>query len=109
MRSELSSIRGVRNGTPVGNDSLCSTCRYAHIQRGYAASEERAFCRYGDYRPVPFRVRECTEYEDRRLPSLYDMERTAWILLTKKAGNPAGFVTPKRFRELEGDDADVLP
>jgi hypothetical protein len=37
------------------------------------------------------------------------MEKIAWVLLTKKAGRPAGFVTPSEFKKIEGEDAEVLP
>jgi len=60
-------------------------------------------------RRVPFRVRECSAYADRRLPTLYSMEKIAWVLLTKSAGRSIGFVTGDRFRELEGPDAEIVP
>jgi hypothetical protein len=31
------------------------------------------------------------------------------MLLTKSAGRSIGFVTSAKFRELEGDDADIVP
>jgi hypothetical protein len=37
------------------------------------------------------------------------MEKIAWILLTKKAGRSIGFVTAKQFREIEGEDAEIIP
>ena len=37
------------------------------------------------------------------------MEKIAWVLLTKKAGRTIGFVTAKQFREIEGDDAEIIP
>ena len=37
------------------------------------------------------------------------MEKIAWVLLTKKAGRDIGFVTAKRFREIEGEDAEMIP
>jgi hypothetical protein len=33
-----------------------------------------------------FSVSQCSSYDDSRLPSKRDMEKIAWILLTKKAG-----------------------
>jgi len=58
---------------------------------------------------VPYPVRECSEYSDRRIPSLYFMEKTAWVLLTKKAGRTIGFVTSEEFRKIAGEDAEMLP
>ena len=37
------------------------------------------------------------------------MEKVAWILMTKKAGRTIGFVTAKEFRQIEGDDAEIIP
>ena len=107
------STRGVQNGTPVTGDWLCRTCSYAQIQKGYAASEELITCMYrswsGRPRPIPFKIWECSAYADRRLPSLDGMEKTAWILLTKQAGRSIGFVTAREFKEIEGEDAEVIP
>jgi len=58
---------------------------------------------------VPYTVRECSAYSDRRIPSLYFMEKTAWVLLTKKAGRTIGFVTSEEFRKIEGEDAEMVP
>lgn len=58
---------------------------------------------------VPYTVRECSAYSDRRIPSLYFMEKTAWVLLTKKAGRTIGFVTSEEFRKIEGEDAEIAP
>jgi hypothetical protein len=56
-----------------------------------------------------FPVSQCSSYDDSRLPSKRDMERIAWILLTKKAGRSIGFVTSKQFQEIEGEDAEIIP
>jgi hypothetical protein len=37
------------------------------------------------------------------------MEKTAWILVTKRAGRSVGFVTAKEFKKIEGEDAEVIP
>jgi hypothetical protein len=37
------------------------------------------------------------------------MEKTAWVLLTKKAGRTIGFVTSEEFRKIEGEDAEIIP
>jgi len=56
-----------------------------------------------------FPVSQCSSYDDSRLPSKRDMEKIAWILLTKKAGRSIGFVTSKQFQEIEGEDAEIIP
>jgi hypothetical protein len=100
----------VKDGTPEGAETLCATCRWSHIVKGFRVSEKEIFCRYlTDDRPVRFPVSQCNSYDDRRIPSKRDMEQIAWILLTKKAGRTIGFVTAKRFLEIEGDDAEIIP
>jgi hypothetical protein len=87
------SYRKVYGGTPVGNESRCDTCTNARIIQGYAESERIVFCDAA-YPPirVPFRVRECSMYEDKRLPDFDDMEEIAWQIRSKSAGHKAGFI-----------------
>jgi hypothetical protein len=100
----------VKGGTPQGTKTLCVTCRWAHIVKGFSTSQEQIRCRWLSQDPfVPFPVSECSSYDDKRLPSKLDMEKIAWVLLTKKAGRTIGFVTAKQFREIEGDDAEIIP
>jgi len=51
----------------------------------------------------PFPVRECTFYEDKRLPSKRDMEEIAWTLrsTTTKPNQNLGFVSAAPFQEVE--------
>jgi hypothetical protein len=89
------------------SQSLCRTCRYAHIEQGHSESEERIFCgSWGGARPlsVRFSVKECSDYEDKRLPSLYRMEKVAWILSTKNAGSAIGFISTSKRRSIEEED-----
>jgi hypothetical protein len=86
------------------------TCRYVHIVRGFSASEQKVRCQ--EVWPsllVHFPVSQCSSYDDSRLPSKRAMEKIAWVLFTKKAGRSIGFVTPKQFQEIEGEDADIIP
>jgi len=100
----------VKGGTPEGAQSLCVTCRWAHIVNGFGASQEKIRCCWLAHRPpVPFPVSQCSSYDDKRIPSKRDMEMIAWILMTKKAGRTIGFVTAKEFRQIEGDDAAIIP
>ena len=111
LRKEKSMVTiKVKDGTPQGAETLRVTCRWAHIVKGFRASEKEIFCRYlADDRPVRFPVSQCNSYDDRRIPGKRDMEQIAWILLTKKAGRTIGFVTAKQFWEIEGDDAEIIP
>ncbi len=77
----------VKGGTPEEGVSLCVSCSWGVVRKGYRASEEEVFCRMIEPNTrVPYTVQECSGYSDRRIPSLYFMEKTAWVLLTKKAG-----------------------
>jgi hypothetical protein len=78
--------------------------------KGFGVSQQQIRCCWLAYNPpVPFPVSECSSYDDKRLPSRRDMEKIAWVLLTKKTGRTIGFVTAKQFREIEGDDAEIIP
>jgi hypothetical protein len=87
------SYRKVYGGTPVGSESRCDTCANARIIQGYAESERVVICVAMDpSMPILFKVAECSVYEDKRLPSYWEMKQIAWTLRTKSAGSAAGFV-----------------
>ncbi len=111
LRKEKSMVTiKVKDGTPQGTETLCVTCRWAHIVKGFSSSQKQIRCGWLAYNPpVKFPVSQCSTYDDKRLPSKRDMEQIAWILLTKKAGRTIGFVTAKQFWEIEGDDAEIIP
>ena len=99
----------VKGGTQQGSDTLCRTCSYGHIIKGFRATEEEVFCRYFYLeREIHFPVSECTFYEDRRLASKREMEEIAWILRTDSPRRHVGFISPKQLRALEAETA-VLP
>lgn len=104
-------LRKVYGGTPVGQASQCDTCVYARIIRGYSESEKITLCdRIFQAVHIPFRVRECSDYVDKRLPCIEDLEDIAWQLRSKSAGKRAGFVGVAQFgSELEGDQGDSQP
>lgn len=93
LRKRIMSLRKVCGGTPVGNESRCVTCSNARIIEGYAESERLVFCD-AMYPPtrVPFNVRQCSMYEDKRLPDFCQMEKIAWEIRSKNAGAVSGFV-----------------
>ena len=86
-------LRKVYGGTPVGSESRCDTCTHARIIQGYAESEKIVLCTslYDPIR-IPFKVSQCSDYDDKRLPTVQRMEEIAWFLRSKSAGNAAGFV-----------------
>ncbi|MCI0352714.1 MAG: hypothetical protein L0Z53_25110 [Acidobacteriales bacterium] len=99
--------RKVYGGTPVGNESRCDTCVHARIVKGYAESERITICDYS-YPPlqIPFKVFECSDYADKRLPGYEEMKEIAWILRSKSAGHQAGFLTPDQNAKLEEQEQD---
>src|SRR5260370_625551 len=77
----------IKDGTPQGSASLCVTCRYVHIVRGFSASEQQARCQgVWPSQLMHFPLSQCSSYDDSRLPGKRDMEKIAWIWPTKKAG-----------------------
>jgi hypothetical protein len=52
--------------TSVG---LCATCTWGTVRKGFRSKEVETFCRIiSPNGLVPFVVRECTDYIDRRIP-----------------------------------------
>src|SRR5262245_41454034 len=87
------SYRKVYGGTPVGTESRCDTCVNARIIQGYAESERIVLCAATEPPiSVPFQVAECTNYEDKRLPCYWDMQRIAWDVRPKGGVTKTGFV-----------------
>lgn len=72
-------------------DSLCHACYWAHIQRGFRESEEAVFCCFSKFRPVPFKVADCTDFSSKTVPTREQMEKIALIIPTKPARKPSGF------------------
>jgi len=102
-------LRKVYGGTAVRQGSRCDSCVYSRIIRGYSQSEKITFCdRMFEPIRIPFPVRECTDYLDKRLPCVEDLEDIAWILRSKSAGKNAGFVTitANETTELEVEDEE---
>ena len=101
----------VKGGTPVGSESLCRTCCYAHIMTGYRESEMITMC--NEVNPnivVPFRIYECSSYYDKNRPNWEQMQKLA---IHVSAGNPkpVGFKVGAGFGEttvrvVEKDDDD---
>jgi hypothetical protein len=105
----LSSLRkGVRGGT-IGGIPLCRTCRNATYIQGLAESQRLLFCSeysgFDNKSPMPFEAYECSEYNDKRLPSRSDMNDVAWILRTNpKQKGTLGFFSPQQLKEFRKKD-----
>jgi hypothetical protein len=91
---------------PGDNQSLCRTCYWAHAQKGFRESEEVIFCAFGPMRKVPFKVRDCTDYMNRTVPTRAQMEKIALIIPTHPARKRTGFAGVGFSGEP--DDEDVM-
>ena len=89
----------IKGGTPVGSESLCRTCSYAHIMTGYRESEMVTMC--NEVHPnivVPFQVYECTSYYDKQKPNWEEMKKFA-IDISLPSSKPVGFKTGLGFQD----------
>jgi len=93
----------VKNGTPVGTDSLCETCRSSLILRGNRETETVVYCvnNYDNMFIVPFKVRDCSGYCDKTVLSRCEMEDIALIINETTSAKPAG------FRKSSDDEREV--
>lgn len=89
-------LRKVYGGTTVGTESRCETCSYARIIKGYAFNEKVVMCDrvWDSPLPITFIVAECTDYQDKRVPRLYDLEEIALPIEIK--GRSAGFANASK-------------
>jgi hypothetical protein len=72
-------------------ESLCHACYWAHIQKGFRESEEAVFCCFSKFRPVPFKVADCTDFSNKNVPTREQMENIALIIPTRPARKRTGF------------------
>jgi len=99
----------IRTGKPQTTESLCNSCYWAHIQRGFAESEEVILCAFlRQAHPVMFKVSYCTDYNDKRVPSKADMEEIAWIIRTKDVNRQVGFTNDGELHPEE-DEFEIVP
>jgi hypothetical protein len=86
---------------------LCHACYWSHIQKGFRESEEAVFCCFSKFRPVPFKVADCTDFSNKNVPTREQMENIALVIPTKTARKPSGFagVGFTGEQEAEGEEA----
>jgi hypothetical protein len=101
----------IRWALPPEGETLCRTCRYAHIQRGFRESEETILCCFGTpMRTVPFKVAECTDFADRCVPERWELEKMALLINVPRARKATGFRSAAGFAaraEQEEEDESV--
>ena len=100
----------IKNGTPVGAESLCKTCSFAIVLTGYRESEQISMCtRVHPNIVLPFTVNTCSGYYDKNRPSYRQMEELA-IDVTPAPLKPVGFKVgaqePIRVRTRVNVDID---
>lgn len=95
----------IKGGTLQEGESLCSSCRNAHIQKGFRESEEEVFCSWGQFRAVPFKVADCTDYANRNVPFRWELERMALLINVEPARKKAGFKAGFAAETDEEEDA----
>ena len=84
--------RRVYGGTPQGSESRCETCINSRSIKGYAESERIVICdRFYPSMVVPFKVAECNDYEDRRLPDYELLEKIALDITVERGRKVSGF------------------
>jgi hypothetical protein len=100
--------RKVYGGTPQGNESRCDTCLYVRLIKGYAESERIVICdRYFEPIRITFKVYECSDYANRNLPDVDEMEKIAWELRpNERPGRKAGFISPQEKLLLAQEDEE---
>ncbi len=98
----------IKNGTPVGSQSVCLTCEFAQILRGFRDSEELTFCTYCNPTIlVPFPVRECSNYADKNKPNWEQMEKLAIEVRPNVSMKPVGFNRSGTGFVTQADDEEV--
>lgn len=95
----------VRNGTPIGSVSLCTTCSHAHIIEGYRESEVINLCTYDRGLMISFKVKSCTNHQDRTRPSWLEMQKLA-IPVSTGTLKPVGFLLQEKIEKTVEEDDD---
>ncbi len=75
--------------------SLCSTCREGLVIEREAGTRFTWCHVAGAGFRVPNDIVKCSDYNDKRFTSQYEMERVGWTLRTDKTGHAIGFTPPQ--------------
>lgn len=97
-----------RDATPnFSKPSLCKSCRRGMLIQGIGDAEQVQYCNRID-KAIRFKVAECTEYDDKSRPALYDMRETAFYLMTNKGKveRSIGFMSPQEYRKQKEASPD---
>ena len=87
----MTMIRRLRYA-PEAATGLCATCTWGTVRKGFRDGQVETFCRLvSPNNLVPFVIRECTDYSDRRVPCV--------TAEAKPTDRRFGFVTTFTLRE----------
>lgn len=102
-------MRKVHDGTPIhSGPSLCHTCSCCQHVKGTGLTQEATFCHTRGNSPplrITWKVTMCNDYEDKREPTLWQMEKIAWRFSVDNKKKTMGFLNPKSWKE-KGNDPD---
>ncbi len=102
-----STYKGVSGGT-ISGDPLCRTCRHAQYIQGSSVSQRILICGTIN-KPLPFEAYECGQYDDKKLPSRWDLEQIAWVFVTNSKTKQIGFVSAKEYQKMRQSEDDATP
>ena len=93
----------VKNGTPTHGPSLCESCMYAHIERGFNARPRSMVYCEAIWLPIIASNSACTNAhgysEMKRYQALKQMEDIAWVLHAREDG--------KRVTGVRSSEVDI--
>jgi hypothetical protein len=87
-------------------ESLCRSCYWAHIQKGFRESEEAVYCCFSRFRAVPFKVADCTDFSSKNVPTREQMEQLALIIPTRPARKRTGFAGVGSAGQPQAEEAE---
>lgn len=94
----------VMKGTRPSGKRLCDTCQSSVITRGEESGSEAVYCRETESK-VWLNVVECNRHEEDGRPSLYHLEKIAWVLDIDRKRQRIGFMNAAEWWAKTGDDA----
>jgi len=106
-------MRKVHAGTAnESQPTMCESCRSAMVVRTGRPSDDHIRCSAmggpSGPRVVRYFVSSCSLYDDKRMPSRWDMEQIAWVLTTSP-NRKVGFLSPQQAAELRNAPLPIGP
>lgn len=87
----------VKNEAPIDGSSLCESCSWGFVARGYRETDVLVVCQvlYPERR-MPFSVRVCSKYLEKNRQAMKQMEDIALVLDRSDLKRDAGFLPGDR-------------